>query len=526
MKHGGEYNLSVEGNMGSQRMRTQAWMAHTTTRAAASFAYDMELAGEHSSANTRKSSKPVQLESDAVFLAKLAVTSVTGAAVIKYGSLLTPFPFQPSITVALAVLYSCKARNHHCNELALSIQDVQDVSTTRQHHDRPAEHSARKDRAARGVAARYGRSPSGASYTASFACCNGSPQHRATCCTNRLTSISPGYRLRDQVIYTRPMVLQNTSGFERRQCELEKRREILRQAREKAEQPGGAAAPAVADAEDTADESDASSRRLELPRNLKATDLYEEQVGCGQAARAGSQHHPVPGQSQGPSAAPVLAWVHQLFPDPQKRAAKALKAPLANPLESSPLNFSLPAMPEKLSDIKPPDLSNLAKDLSDLKDKGFSAFDLPEAPPAPSAPAPAPPATTRIELPRYQAAQPTERRQILSTPDPAPPAAPAPPAPAIPSPAQPPAPTPLPTKVVEPASVKNAPQTAVTAKAGKRRGPLPLPVAQLLELGLMAGFVAAITKYNDQTTKVADAVWKVIVAAYTKLESLTAAKTA
>ncbi|GFH21122.1 hypothetical protein HaLaN_18362, partial [Haematococcus lacustris] len=44
----------------------------------------------------------------------------------------------------------------------------------------------------------------------------------------------------------------------------------------------------------------------------------------------------------------------------------------------------------------------------------------------------------------------------------------------------------------------NAPQTAVTAKAGKRRGPLPLPVAQLLELGLMAGFVAAITKYNDQ----------------------------
>ncbi|KAL6754475.1 hypothetical protein V8C86DRAFT_3028088 [Haematococcus lacustris] len=280
---------------------------------------------------------------------------------------------------------------------------------------------------------------------------------------------------------------ENTSGFERRQCELEKRREILRQAREKAEQPGGAAAPAVADAEDTADESDASSRRLELPRNLKATDLYEEQ------------------------------------------AAKALKAPVANPLESSPLNFSLPAMPEKLSDIKPPDLSNLAKDLSDLKDKGFSAFDLPEAPSAPSAPsapAPAPPATTRIELPRYQAAQPTERRQILSTPDPAPPAAPAPPAPAIPSPAQPPAPTPLPTKVVEPASVKNAPQTAVTAKAGKRRGPLPLPVAQLLELGLMAGFVAAITKYNDQTTKVADAVWKVIVAAYTKLESLTAAKTA
>ncbi|GFH21905.1 uncharacterized protein HaLaN_19287 [Haematococcus lacustris] len=174
------------------------------------------------------------------------------------------------------------------------------------------------------------------------------------------------------------MVLQNTSGFERRQCELEKRREILRQAREKAEQPGSAAAPAVADAEDTADESDASSRRLELPRNLKATDLYEEQ------------------------------------------AAKALKAPLANPLESSPLNFSLPAMPEKLSDIKTP----------------------------------------------------------------------------------------------------------VTAKAGKRRGPLPLPVAQLLELGLMAGFVAAITKYNDQTTKVADAVWKVIVAAYTKLESLTAAKTA
>ncbi|GFH21121.1 hypothetical protein HaLaN_18361, partial [Haematococcus lacustris] len=56
--------------------------------------------------------------------------------------------------------------------------------------------------------------------------------------------------------------------------------------------------------------SDASSRRLELPRSLKATDLYEEQ------------------------------------------AAKALKAPLANPLESSPLNFSLPAMPEKLSDIK------------------------------------------------------------------------------------------------------------------------------------------------------------------------------
>ncbi|KAJ9506811.1 hypothetical protein QJQ45_020236 [Haematococcus lacustris] len=298
---------------------------------------------------------------------------------------------------------------------------------------------------------------------------------------------------------------ENTSGFERRQCELEKRREILRQAREKAEQPGSAAAPAVADAEDTADESDASSRRLELPRNLKATDLYEEQA-AQRCVRLGL----LPGHA-------VL------------QAAKALKAPLANPLESSPLNFSLPAMPEKLSDIKPPDLSNLAKDLSDLKDKGFSAFDLPEAPPAPSAPsdpAPAPPATTRIELPRYQAAQPTERRQILSTPDPAPPAAPAPPAPAIPYPAQPPAPTPLPTKVVEPASVKNAPQTAVTAKAGKRRGPLPLPVAQLLELGLMAGFVAAITKYNDQTTKVADAVWKVIVAAYTKLESLTAAKTA
>ncbi|KAJ9513193.1 hypothetical protein QJQ45_029315 [Haematococcus lacustris] len=355
--------------------------------------------------------------------------------------------------------------------------------------------------------------------------------------------------------------------------------------REKAEQPGSAAAPAVADAEDTADESDASSRRLELPRNLKATDLYEEQA-AQRCVRLGL----LPGHA-------VL------------QAAKALKAPLANPLESSPLNFSLPAMPEKLSDIKPPDLSNLAKDLSDLKDKGFSAFDLPEAPPAPSAPsdpAPAPPATTRIELPRYQAAQPTERRQILSTPDPAPPAAPAPPAPAIPYPAQPPAPTPLPTKVVEPASVKNAPQTAVTAKAGKRRGPLPLPVAQLLELGLMAGFVAAITKYNDQvrphsnqlaprqpsqarhneqytytgygntqmllfstalirhqpcmagrqhedlcdllmhlppmptplpmhlppapggaqTTKVADAVWKVIVAAYTKLESLTAAKTA
>ncbi|KAJ9512742.1 hypothetical protein QJQ45_019047 [Haematococcus lacustris] len=356
------------------------------------------------------------------------------------------------------------------------------------------------------------------------------------------------------------MVLQNTSGFERRQCELEKRREILRQAREKAEQPGSTAAPAVADAEDTADESDASSRRLELPRNLKATDLYEEQVRCGQAARAGTTQCqdpvqdpvpdpvPVPGpsarprtqcqcqdpvQDPGPSASARTQCQTQ-FQDslraPQLRqccpAAKALKAPLANPLESSPLNFSLPAMPEKLSDIKPPDLSNLAKDLSDLKDRGFSAFDLPEAPPAPSAPAPAPPTTTRIELPRYQAAQPTERRQILSTPDPTPPAAPAPPAPAIPSPAQPPAPTPLPTKVMEPVSVKNAPQTPVTAKAGKRRGPLPLPVAQLLELGLMAGFVAAITKYNDQTTKVADAVWKVIVAAYTKLESLTAAKTA
>lgn len=57
---------------------------------------------------------------------------------------------------------------------------------------------------------------------------------------------------------------------------------------------------------------------------------------------------------------------------------------------------------------------------------------------------------------------------------------------------------------------------AAALKSKKRRGPLPLFVAELLVLGTFAGLVLAVTKYSEQTGKtleVAGAKGKELVAA-------------
>mmetsp|Transcript_45106 Transcript_45106/g.143655 ORF Transcript_45106/g.143655 Transcript_45106/m.143655 type:complete len:179 (-) Transcript_45106:1230-1766(-) len=44
-------------------------------------------------------------DSDAAFLLKLLVLSVGGAYLVKYGSLLVDFPFEPSVGLALAIIF-------------------------------------------------------------------------------------------------------------------------------------------------------------------------------------------------------------------------------------------------------------------------------------------------------------------------------------------------------------------------------------------------------------------------------------
>jgi hypothetical protein len=54
----------------------------------------------HSSQNDRVSDTVTPLDSGKAFAGKLLVGTFGGAAVVKYGSLLLPIPFEPSLGVA------------------------------------------------------------------------------------------------------------------------------------------------------------------------------------------------------------------------------------------------------------------------------------------------------------------------------------------------------------------------------------------------------------------------------------------
>jgi hypothetical protein len=113
---------------------------------------------------------------------------------------------------------------------------------------------------------------------------------------------------------------------------------------------------------------------------------------------------------------------------------------------------------------------------------------------------------------------------------------PAPAAPAAPSFFSAPAPAPAPKPVLPPPApapkkapaVKEAPKKAAPAaaatKPGKRRGPLPLWLAEVLVLAAYVGGFLAVTRYSEQSGKVAGAVWAKVVAAYSAVEKLVGKK--
>jgi len=235
------------------------------------------------------------------------------------------------------------------------------------------------------------------------------------------------------------------SPFERRRLELERRRELLREAREKAEALDAelyAKKAALASGADAAVEDANEARRQETEKraaSLRALSAktYEEQ------------------------------------------ASKSVQAPPPNPLENSPLNFELPKLPEKLSDIKAPSLDSFTAPKVDMPKFNAPNFSFPsfsskedeEEKPAPPAPAPAP---------RYVA----------------------------PPPPPPPAPVrvaPVPVAAPKPEPAKPAPAPA-QAKPGKRKGPLPLFLAEVLVLGSFAGvFYVALNYQKEAAAAIAQA---------------------
>ncbi|GBF94484.1 hypothetical protein Rsub_07018 [Raphidocelis subcapitata] len=220
------------------------------------------------------------------------------------------------------------------------------------------------------------------------------------------------------------------SPFEQRQRDLEKRRELMRQAREKAE--GKAGAPAA------------------------APEAEPEPVG------------------------PKTDL---------KESAKALRAQSQKQYES--LTKNRPSLPKSVTEPE-----NEALDPF----KGLFSKKEEPAPPAPAAakPAPAPAPAAPAPKPKPTPSPPPPP----PAPKPAPIVAPRPAAP-IPAPARPPPPPPAPVRRAEPPKKQEAPKPAPAKQAGKqkRRGPLPLWLAQFAVFGAIGGATAAAAAGSDEISR-------------------------
>ncbi len=132
-------------------------------------------------------------------------------------------------------------------------------------------------------------------------------------------------------------------------------------------------------------------------------------------------------------------------------------------------------------------------------------------------------------LPPHHCSQPPKFEAPKPEPAPAPTPEPAfpslfstpsnPPAPKPATVVEPPKPAPVqaPKPIIKPVA-KPAPAKPAASKPGKRRGPLPLFLAQLLVLLGLGGLGVAATKYSEQTDAALAAVTKQVLQLYKQVE--------
>eukprot|EP00199_Chlamydomonas_sp_CCMP681_P001709 CAMPEP_0119107250 /NCGR_PEP_ID=MMETSP1180-20130426/9597_1 /TAXON_ID=3052 ORGANISM="Chlamydomonas cf sp, Strain CCMP681" /NCGR_SAMPLE_ID=MMETSP1180 /ASSEMBLY_ACC=CAM_ASM_000741 /LENGTH=374 /DNA_ID=CAMNT_0007092711 /DNA_START=24 /DNA_END=1148 /DNA_ORIENTATION=- len=286
--------------------------------------------------------------------------------------------------------------------------------------------------------------------------------------------------------------LSNLTPAERRARVSEQRRQLLRQAREKAE---AIQSPEVVD-------------------NLKSTlaSKAEKAVEDGNAQRRADAE----ARAEALRKASVEAY--------NKEAAKSYKS------EEKPYKATVVPPTEEDSGFKFPDIFNQSAAQEEGRPRSskgsaesfkytapslFGGQD--DTPPSQATPEPAPltPRSNRFTRAPAPEPVPAPAPVVTAAPEPAPAFSPFYRAPAPIAVQEAPAPK----APVEVRKLLEEKKVAVESQSTKRRGPLPLWLAQFLLLGMFVGVGAAATKYNKESTALLDTAGKKIVSLYQDAEA-------